>query len=609
MISRIWILLFATITLIVILLGSLMSLQVIKGDRYRNLVDRFRYEKVRIEPSRGRIYDSKGIPLAWNVPAYYLRINLRNLNKMDEFEREKAIEKAAKLTGISTSKVTDFASHYPKSMDYVIYRKKEITKDVSLNIMEWNNPAFTIAILDKRKYYPHSSISHVIGYVGEISEDELKEYSKLGYRMFDLIGKDGLEAEYEPYLHGRVGELIIKRDAFGNIVDTHIASPAVNGDDLHLNIDIEMQNKIEYLLSSTDITRGKNSVVIVEDVKSGKILSLVSIPYIDSNMFVEGMNSKTWRNISQDPSKPLLNRAIQKTYPPGSVIKPFIAIAGLESGKLTPEATIFCDGYFRYKNSKDKVVKIYKDWLLTGHGVTNLIKALAVSCNVYFYQAGLKIGINKLAEMEKKVGLANKTGIDLPGEVKGFFPTPIWKMSNRGDIWYPGDTINLSIGQGYMSLTPIEILRMMDIIADDGLIYKPQIVASITNSDGQLEKYFYPIISRQVLLKPESLKVVQRGLREVISRSGNSKRDLKNRGTAYDAFTGCKIPVSGKTGTAQLPLKDITHAWFACYAPSTDPKISILVLVEEGGHGGDTAAPIARKLIEYYFRGEQNGAS
>ncbi len=601
MISRIWALIFITVVLVIVLIGRLMSLQVIRGDYYRSLVDRFRYEKVRIESSRGRIYDDKGILLAWNVPAYYLRINMRKLYSMGKLERRDVIEKISKMSDIKVDDLRDLLSRVPKSTDYVIYRKKELTKDIALNIMEWNNPAFGISILDKRKYYPNSSISLVIGHVGEIDTEELKKYSKQGYRIFDLIGKNGLEKEYESYLRGRPGEIIIKRDVFGNIIEKTVTASPINGDDLHLNIDIKMQDYAQSLLQST----GKNGVVIVEDVKSGKILSLVSIPYVDSNMFIKGIDQRTWEKISQDPSKPLQNRAIQITYPPGSVIKPFIALAGLESGTLTPEATIFCDGYFRYRNSKGKVVKTYKDWLLIGHGVTNLIKALAVSCNVYFYQAGLKIGINNLVAMEKKMGLTKKTGIDLPGEINGFFPTPNWKLKNTGDIWYPGDTISLSIGQGYISLTPIEILRMMDIIANNGLIYKPQVVSYITDPEGRLVKFFYPILSRQVLLKPRSLDIVHLGLREVIDRSG----DIRNRGTAYEAFAGCKIPVAGKTGSAEFRKDMPTHAWFACYAPIVNPKISILVLVEKGKEGGKTAAPIARKLIEYYFGGERNGTS
>jgi len=449
-----------------------------------------------------------------------------------------------------------------------------------------------------RRFYPYGELAaHLIGYLGEIDEDELRQAKD--YRLGSFVGKYGVEYKWESDLKGRDGGQQIEVDAFGREIKPMGKVEPIPGNNLILTIDLDLQ------MIAEEAFRDKNGALIAIDPKSGRILAMVSKPSFDPSIFARKITQEEWRDLMENPHRPLQNKGIQGQYPPGSVFKIITAIAGLETGTITPQTQLVCTGSYHYGNRN------FRCWKDGGHGTLNLHRAIVESCDVFFYQVGLKVGVDNISRYASEFGLGKKTGISLPHEKSGTLPSSSWKRKYLGASWYSGETLSLAVGQGYLNVTPLQLALLISTIANGGKLYLPQIVERVENISGETLKEYPPVELGRVNVSERTLRIIQEALLGAVNEP---------QGTGW----GCalkEIKVAGKTGTAQvvrmpenfkkgdmnrMPLRFRDHAWFVAYAPWEDPKIAISVLVEHGGFGAAAAVPIAKKVIEGYFKIEHS---
>ena len=517
-------------------------LQLVHWKEYRSYIDSIGFKTITLPSLRGKIISSDGKVLAKSEMIYMAQLFGRNIPKYTKLARIVGKDKANELILGNDIEVSRVEAENLKKLGVYVYKSF------------------------KRIY--SGLAPHVVGYV-----------SKSGRGIY------GVEREYDDLLKGQIGSELVMIDRKGRILSTIVKTPPLEGKNITLTVNSKLQSLAQKLLN------GKKGSVIMMNAKNGDILAMASSPYFDPNKISSGLSPREWEKLLNDPDSAFLNRAISSTYPPGSAIKPFIAFTYLLTTK-EPTQVVDCKGVFRYRNSKGRVVAVYKDWLLSGHGTTDLKKAIRVSCNVYFYTIGLEIGIDKMREMANLVKLDEKTGIDLPGEVKGLFPSKTWKMLTYKMDWYPGDTILVSIGQGYVKLTPIELITFYSLLANDGVSYIPHVVKKIGDDE---------IKPRIFVNMKEVSKEIWDFLREAMVEVTTHPGSLKEEGTAYRVFKGFPIKVAGKTGTAEVGKGLKAHSWFIGYAPADDPQVVVLAMVEHGGPGSYAAAPIARRMLEEYF--------
>ena len=519
----------------------LTSLQIVKGSLNRELADGNRVQIKIIHAPRGVIFDRNNKILAANSPAFRL------------FDKE-------------------------------INKSKLITREEALKLEVKDDPASPDLEVDNVRTYPYGEkLAHVVGFVGEISPDQLKEGQFAGYLAGDRIGQSGAEAQYESTLKGKDGGEIIETDSKNNKLRILRQVVPVPGKNIYLTIDAALQEKVYAEMQNALIKSGSCcGAAIAMDPGNGQILSLVSIPSFDPNVFTKYRDEGAISELFQRSDFPILNRAIAGTYPPGSTFKIISGIAAITSNKVTPQ-TEFLDtgeiylGAFRFSN-----------WYFNQYGKTegsvNLVKALKRSTDTYFYQVAQILGLDPLISWARKLHLGEKTGIDIPGEGMGLVPDGTWKLKNIGEIWYPGDTLHLSIGQGFILTTPLQILSLTSFVANNGILYKPKLLQS------KKELVLSDIVSK------EQLKSIRQGLSEV----------PKAGGTAWPFFT-FPIQTAGKTGTAEYgDPKNRTHAWYTAYAPADDPKIAMTVLIEGGGEGSSVAAPVVKETFRWFFSPDKN---
>ncbi|MGC8719861.1 MAG: penicillin-binding protein 2 [Thermodesulforhabdaceae bacterium] len=562
--------------------------QIIKGDFFYNQAENNRTRVETVSAPRGIIRDCRGTVLVDNRPAYHVY-----------FVREKApvqdiINKLATFCNIPEE---DLKAVLEKNRKTPVFKPIRLISDVNwecLAKIEANNYKLTgvyVEVEPVRSYRFPGMASHVLGYLGEITEEELTRPEYEDYSGGDDIGRTGIEKTYEKVLRGSRGIREVEVDALGRklrVLDEKDPSP---GRGLWLTLDAQLQYRAEELMKEQE------GAVVAVDIKTGAIKALVSSPSFDENLFVKGIKPEDWKMLNSDPRHPLLNRAIQSAYPPGSTIKPFLALAGLQEGLIGKGDRVNCPGFFRFGN------RDYRCWKKGGHGGVDLYRAITESCDVYFYQLGNRLGITKISKYLRMFGFGILTGIELPGEKAGIVPDPEWKLRFLRQPWHKGETISVSIGQGYLSVTPLQLAMAYLIIANEGFMMKPYLVEKI---EGEREGEFKTKIERKFIgIKPEHFKIVKAGLEGVV-------RD--NRGTAHRIWNE-SIPIAGKTGTAQvvkmgerienesrLPKHFRDHAWFAGYAPAHDPEIVVVAIVEHGGHGASAAAPIVAAVIDEYFQ-------
>ena len=575
------------------LIARLWYLQIQQGEEYKKLAENNRVRYLEIAAPRGNILDKKGREIVTNRPSFNV-VWIREGNRLDE-------DLIKRMAGILEVNVSDLLARVRKMAGTPGHYPIRLGEDIDWDKVAYieNNrmdlPGIKIEVVPLRVYHYGNVASHVIGYLGEINKKELAKADPGIYRGGDMIGKMGLERLREKDLRGEKGRDYMEVNALGFEQRNLKGVAPLPGNDLQLTIDIDMQKAAEDIMMAEE----KSGAVVAIEVNSGRLLMLASSPVLELDKFIGGISHKNWNAMLDNPNHPLLNKIVQGQYPPGSTYKLVTAAAGLAEGVITPDTIIYCPGYYRFGN------RTYRCWKHSGHGAVNLKRALSESCDVYFYQVGQRLGVNRLAGYAKRLGLGKKTGVEMEHEKSGLIPTSDWKMKRYGKPWQEGETLSVAIGQGFDLVTPLQLALMTATVANGGTLYKPSLIEQVRDPEGRILEQFTPTVLDRFTGQDHNLDLVRKGLIEAVNgRHGTGRRArLKN------------ITVAGKTGTAQvvrlkqyrhlkekdIPYKYRDHAWFTCFAPAEKPEIAVSVLVEHGLHGGSGAAPIAKAVLEKYF--------
>jgi len=581
------------LTMIVLFLKT-FQLQILEGENFKVLANNNKFIIKSIEAQRGVIYDRNLTQLVFNIPQFDLIYE----KESNQPEDSKVLAEVARILEKSYEELKNEIASSTDSLVYIVKdleREKLIILQTKINELT----GFEIRKTSTRDYMEGEIFAHLMGYMGKIKRQELEASSEF-YSILDYVGRDGLENYYEEVLRKNPGKVKIERDALGNILSEEIESLPESGKSLVLWLDADLQKKVkEVLENKLDEIGSKKAAVVALDPKTGGVLSLVSLSSFDNNVFSKS-DSEGIENIFNNPNEPLFNRAISGRYVTGSTIKPLIALAGLEEGLINPDKPINCTGMLEVEDYWDpEVVWQYKD--LRAHGLTDMRKALAESCNVYFYRLGggyetqKGLGPTRIKEYLNMLGWGEKTGIDLPGEVVGFVPDKAWKKRVLGQGWWDGDTYHLSIGQGYLQITPIEVAVSFMPIANYGTIFKPQIVNKILDSEtGEMIEEISPEIIKQDFLSVNSVEVVREGMRQAVT--GYNSPNASAMSLSY-----LPVKAAAKTGTAETSKENIYHNWATVFAPYDDPEIIITIMIEDVEGIRAATLPVAYEILNWYF--------
>ena len=581
---------------IAVIITRLWFLQIHNGSKYREKADNNRVRMLDVVAPRGNILDSEGHTLITNRPSFNIVWVKEDSPDPDEIIK--------KLSLILNEEIAVLLKKVRESLDNPRHIPILLKEDIDWKTLVYieNNhydlPGVRIEVLPRRNYLFGDFGSHMIGYTGEINQKELEARKWENYQGGNQIGKRGFEKLYEEELRGDKGIVYMEVDAHGFEQRQLKGKEPLPGNDLQLTVDLDLQLEAENAMA------GKAGAVVAMDVNSGRILAFASAPPVRLENFVGGISTKNWQALLNDIKRPLVHKTIQGQYPPGSTYKIITALAGLSKGAINSNTVFYCAGSMPFGNRR------YGCWKKGGHGPVSLHRALAESCDVYFYQVGLKVGVDSLAEYANRLGLGHKTGIEFEYEKSGLIPTANWKKLAKGEPWQEGETLSIAIGQGFNLVTPLQICQMTSALANGGVLYKPFLVEKIIDPEGQVVKQFFPAVDVELIGMDNYLALIRKGLVGAVN---------DRRGTAKAARLE-NITVAGKTGTAQVvtmekfkevdeedvAYKHRDHAWFTSFAPAENPEIAVTVLVEHGGHGGSAAAPVAKKILEKYFA-KKNG--
>ena len=585
-----------SVLMLFLLLSRLVYLQFFEFSHYSSLSDNNRVRLTPLVPNRGLIYDRNGVVLAENRASYQLELIPEQVKDMPA-----TLQGLGEIVELDEDTLQRFDKLLKRSrrFEWVPLRTKLSEEEVArLAVNRHRFPGVEINARLARHYPLGKSMAHVIGYVGHIDKDDLKQVDQTNYKGTTHIGKNGLERYYEGQLHGMVGYKNIEVNVQGRELRVLDKIPPIPGNNLWLTLDSRLQAVAEEAL------KDYNGSVVVMEPHTGEVLAMASMPSYDPNLFVHGISHKNYKLLRDSPDRPLFNRSIMGQYPPGSTIKPIVGLGGLETKSIGHKEKIDCTGHYLLPNEERK----YRDWKKTGHGPVDLNDAIAQSCDVYYYELSYRMGINRISSFMNQFGFGRKTGIDLLGERSGLMPSREWKKRVKSKIWYPGETLITGIGQGYMLTTPLQLASTTSILAMRGEVRQPHLLAKIQEptSESIIDIEWPP--KETVKLKREA------NWRYVINSMVSVMHGL--RGTAKSSGYGLDFKIAGKTGTAQVfgiaqdeeydeatiakKLRD--HALFVAFAPYKDPKIAIAVIAENGGHGSGVAAPIARKVIDEWVR-------
>lgn len=558
-----------------VLLVRVGWLQLIEGDKFFRLSKTSRLRLVPLPNPRGLILDMDGKVLATNVASFSVGVIPENVT-----DCERTLQRVKKvLPGLNLEEAKSKIKKAKNPFRPVVLKKNIDMSTVTFLLeREEQFPSVMILTQPTRKYYFSKMLAPVVGYLGEVNERELQEFSLIGVEPGDLVGKMGIEKVYNSYMQGEKGGKQVEVDAHGRTLRTISQKGPLIGNNVHLTIDVDLQ-RIAY-----EELGERTGVVLISDPYTGKIRAMVSKPSFDPNLFATGVSKDVWAKLSTDPGDPLENRAVRGEYPPASTFKIILTTAALEEGTITPETSFYCPGFYKVGN------RVFKCWKEEGHGRFNLKEALIHSCDVYFYQLGLKMGVKEMMHYAELFGLGQKTGIDLHAEKKGFLPTPEWKKKTYGESWYPGDTANLSIGQGYILATPVQMLNVINAVANGGDLMQPHLMEKVTDVDGDVIFASSPEKIGEAPLSPSTLNFLHKALRGVV-----------RKGTGWRAENEV-VEIAGKTGTVEISEDENPHNWFLGYAPADDPALSIVVLVEHREEEISIAPQIAGKIFSRVFR-------
>ena len=597
---RVLVVVLGVAVLTVLLLARLVYLQVINYSHYATLSQENRINPVPIPPVRGLILDRHGVVLAENYSMFTLEIIPEQVDDM-----EALLKQLAKLVQLKDTDIRNFKKLLRRRARFESLPLRTHLSDEEAARVAIQRPFLNGVELHarlQRRYPLHGLAVHALGYVGRISEKEQQEVDKSIYRGVDHIGKLGVERGYEIPLLGKVGIKKVEINAHGRVVRTVERLPPRAGKHLHLNLDARLQAVAEQALG-----KQRGAVVALEPA-TGAVLGFASTPVYDPNAFVNGIDSESYQALLQDPDKPLINRALNGLYSPGSTIKPFLGLAGLESGKIKADDTITCPGWFRLPGDRH----LFRDWKKRGHGTVDLQKGIVESCDVYFYTLARTLGIDAMERFLGSLGFGGLTGIDLPGESRGLVPSPEWKKT-RGEPWYPGETVMTGIGQGPFLVTPLQLATTVAMLANGGIRMQPRLVRALEDPGTHKISEIRPQVMKKLeLANPEHLQAIIEAMVQVVHG---------DTGTARRIRWGAKFTIAGKTGTSQVksiaqgetykeeetPERLRDHALFIAFAPAESPRIAVAVIVENGGQGSRAAAPIARKVMDYYLLKQEPG--
>jgi len=558
----------AVISALFILLGTgLFFDQVVRFGYYSALSKNNSIRIIPIDGPRGNIFDRNGVPVVSNRLSFDVAVVYQEAKDKQKLIR--ALSDTLKIPPREIARIFDKARARPYTPVTVL---EDIDKNKAISLEEagFDMGGLMIETRSRRDYIYNNTGSHIFGYLSEIGDDELEGLRDYGYRMKDLVGRSGLERQYEAYLRGSDGGTQIEVDSRGRQTRILGVKEPSDGKDLYLTIDIGLQDACDKLLGD------RKGAICVMNPGTGEVLALASHPAFNPNVFVMPKSSEERVALLKDKvGRPLSNKAISGLYAPGSVFKVVTASAALETGRIRPSTRFFCPGSYRLGRAK------FDCWKAEGHGSQNITEALTNSCDVFFYNTGRAAGVDAIEAYAKLFGLGRPTGIDLPDEVSGLVPGRAWKKSYRRAAWFEGDTVNYSIGQGYLLVTPIQVMDMMGVIANNGSLVRPFIVKRIGDA------YIQPERPRKIGIGADTINVVREGLYEVVNNENGTGKRAKVDG----------VIVAGKTGTAENP-QGRTHAWFAGFAPYDNPKVCAVVFLEHGGHGGLGATDVARGIFE-----------
>jgi penicillin-binding protein 2 len=580
------------------LFARFFYLQVVQHAHFQTLAETNRIAIVPIVPNRGVITDRNGVVLAQSYSAYTLEVTPSRVRNLDQ-----TIDQLAEIVDVQPRDRKRFKKLLEESKNFESLPLRTRLTDEEVARFAVNRYRFPGVEIKARLFrqYPFGALaSHVVGYIGRITDKDLERIAdwdeSANYKGTDYIGKVGVELSYEKDLHGITGVEDVEVDAGGRAVRTLSRTPPISGNNLRLSLDIRLQQVAETAFGE------RRGALVAIDPTSGEILAFVSKPGFDPNLFVDGIDPANWQELNESPDKPLLNRPLRGAYPPGSTIKPFLALSALNSGKRTPQQAILDRGFFQIPGQ----AHVFRDDKPGGHGMVDMYRSIVVSCDTYYYQLASETDIDETAKFLSKLGFGAKTGIDIEGELTGSLPSRAWKRQRfpRDAKWYLGDSISAGIGQGYNAFTPMQLAHAIAMIANDGVGYTPHLVKSVQDvRTGAVRDITAE--STRIDVNPEYLAFIKRALQGVTKE-----------GTSAAAFKDAKYVSGGKTGTAQVfslkgekysehkldeRLRD--HAWYMAYAPADQPRIAVAVLVENGGFGAAAAAPIARKVFDYYLLG------
>ncbi len=588
---------------ILFLAARMFYLQVMQHDLYTTLSDKNRIQVQSVPPIRGLIYDRNGELIADNVPSFSLTITRERVEDL-----ESTLKSIDALIGLTPEQIESFERRLSRrqrpyeAVPILLRMTQEQIAQISVN--RYSLPGVDVQAKLVR-HYPHGDLmAHAVGSVRRINEDDARRLDSVAYSGTEHVGKIGVEKYYENVLLGRVGYQRVETDARGRIMKVLDSTPPEPGSNLMLHVDSGLQRV------ASDALGDRRGTVVAIDPKTGGILALVSKPSYDPNLFIAGIDHATYASLRDSIDVPLFNRALQGQYEPGSTLKPFLGLIGLATGTTSKEYKIEDPGWYKLPQNE----RLYRDWNwkksgIGGHGLVNIEKAIYRSCNIYFYELAVKLGIDRIHDGLALFGFGQNTAIDLPEARKGLLPSRAWKLGSRGEPWYPGDTVNIGIGQGDILVTPLQLATAVAVLANRGGTVTPHMLKQnpLVTRDNQL-----PDID---LIPEQAWELVIKSMEKVVHR-GN--QGFGENGTAWAYIgRGIEYRMAGKSGTAQvvgiaqgelydaelIAERNRKHAWFIAFAPVDDPKIALAVLVENGGGGSEFASPVARKILDYYLLG------
>ena len=576
-----------------LIFSRLWYLQILNGEYFKGLSENNRIRIQEIAAPRGTLFDRNGVPLVDSFPSFDV-----SLYRQDVPDMEALIPRLSRLLSLDPQKLR---ARLEGARGIPLHQPLKIKTDIPRKVLaavetrRLDLPGVVVDVVIRRNY-PHKNLAaHLIGYLGEISQQELEMEEFVNHKLGYLVGKYGVEQKFEFELMGENGGRQIEVNAMGQKIRVLGQVEPNPGNNVVLTLDLEIQKAAEEAMA------GKRGAVVVMNPQNGDILAMVSKPDFDPNLFARGISPENWKSIVDNPAHPLQNRATQGQYPPGSIFKILVAMAGLEEKMITPETLFQCSGVYPFGNRE------YQCWKKEGHGQVNLRRAIVESCDVYFYQLGIRLGVNRIAKYASAAGLGSPTGFPLGREKPGLVPTSAWKMKRFGVPWQGGENLSIAIGQGYYLATPLQIACTLSALFNGGKYYQPRIAQAIRAPQGEVLREYPPLVRRTIPISPETIEFVREALWGVVHSPGGTGGRARVEGFNVAGKTGTSQIVQRKEGKPEptsLEMQD--HAWFACFAPAFNPEIVVAVLVEHGGGGGAAAAPVAKQVLErYHQRGKK----